>query len=329
MDLWAMSDLCTPWCLHVVATLRIADHIAAGTTTIDDLARTANVDADSLQRVLRHLVIKGVFTQPLPGEFALNDAAHALRDDHPSRLRFGLDLDGIGNRMAYAWGSLLQAVRTGKPAYPDVFGIPFRDDLDAHPAIAASFDALMGPSGHGTLDPDVLLTPNWDNVRTAVDVGGGTGSLLAEILRAQPHVRGTLVDLPRTVERSAETFRTAGVTDRVTTSAQSFFDPLPAGADLYLLKSVLADWPDPEATAILRRCAEAARPTGRVVVLGGVEPVDTIDPPSPALLMMVLVGGKERSLAEFRTLARGAGLQVTAAGRQASGRPVVECAPIL
>lgn len=328
VDLWALSDLCTPWCLRVVATLRIADRIAAGTTRTDDLAREADADADALQRVLWHLVDQGVFEEPAPGRFVLNAAAAMLRDDHPARLRFGLDLDGIGNRMALAWGSLLGAVRTGKPAYADMFGRPFWDDLDAHPDIAASFDAMMGPAGHGMPDPEVLLSGNWRSVRTVVDVGGGTGSLLAEILRAHPGVRGTLVDLPRTVARSVETFQVAGVMDRVTTVGQSFFDPLPAGADLYLLKNVLADWPDPEARAILRRCAEAARPNGRVVVLGGVSPDTEAGVPSPALLMMVLVGGRERSLAEFRALARDAGLAVRAAERQRSGRFVVEGGPV-
>jgi hypothetical protein len=102
VDLWALSDLCTPWCVHVVATLRIADRIAAGTTRIDDLARESGADTDSLQRVLRHLVSKGVFEESAPGRFGLNEAAQLLRDDHPSRLRFGLDHDGFGNRMAYA-----------------------------------------------------------------------------------------------------------------------------------------------------------------------------------------------------------------------------------
>jgi hypothetical protein len=159
-----------------------------------------------------------------------------------------------------------------------------------------------------------------------VDVGGGTGSLLAEILRARPAVRRMLVDLPPTVARSAEILQAADVSESVTAVGQSFFDPLPAGADLYLLKNLLADWPDREATAILARCAEAARPTGRVVVLGGVSP-DEGGAPRPELLMMVLVGGKHRSLAAFRALARAAGLEVTAAERQMSGRFVVECRP--
>ena len=321
MDIWALIDLETPWCVHVVATLRIADHVAAGITHIDDLAAASGAHADSLHRVLRHLVGKGVFEEPAPGRFALNEPAGALLD---SSLRSGLDLEGIGGRMAYAWGSLLSAVRTGAPAYYQIFGRPFWEDLQAHPDIAASFDALMGPAGHGTPDPAVLVSGDWQSVRTVVDVGGGTGSLLAEILRSRPLVRGTLVDLPTTVERSAEIFHAAGVAGRVTTVGQSFFDPLPAGADLYLLKNVLADWPDREATAILSRCAEAARPAGRVILLGGVSPDDDSGP-SPELLMMVLVGGKSRSLAEFRQLARTAGLEIHAVGRQPSGRFVVEC----
>ena len=158
-----------------------------------------------------------------------------------------------------------------------------------------------------------------------VDVGGGTGSLLAEILKAYPAVRGTLVDLPRTVARSVELFEAAGVLERVDLAGQSFFDPLPAGRDIYLIKNVLSDWPDKEAAAILKRCAEAARPSGRVVVSNS---VDARDEAGPELLMMVLVGGKDRTLEELRRLARGSGLEMTATCKQRSGRGFVEFRPV-
>jgi SAM-dependent methyltransferase len=184
----------------------------------------------------------------------------------------------------------------------------------------------MGPAGHGPSDPAILPHPaEWDAIRTVVDVGGGTGSLLAEILRAHPHLHGILVDLPRTIARSAETFRTAGVEDRVRTVGQSFFDPLPAGADLYLLKSVLDDWPDPEATAILKRCADAARPAGRVLFLTNAGPGE---PASPELLMLVLVGGRGRAIDEYRVMTRNAGLDLRSVTRVPSGRYVVDCRPI-
>jgi threonine dehydrogenase-like Zn-dependent dehydrogenase len=132
------------------------------------------------------------------------------------------------------------------------------------------------------------------------------------------------VDVLRVVSRSGEVFEAAGVANRATAVAQSFFDPLPPGADLYILKNVLGDWPDLEATAILRRCAEAARPSGRVVVFTGAGPSDEA---SPELLMMVLVGGRGRNLDEFREMAGEAGLDVTAVGRQPSGRHIAECRP--
>jgi SAM-dependent methyltransferase len=315
VNLWELTDLCTPWCIHVVATLRIAERIAAGSDGIAGLAAAAECDREVLHNVLAHLVRKGVFEEPEPGRFALNDAARGLIDSA------FLDLNGIGGRMAYAWGTLLSYVRTGASAYHEVFGRPFWDDLDAHPEVGASFDAMIGIPGHGVPEAEFEITGGWEPVKTVVDVGGGTGAMLAEILRAQPRIRGTLVELPRTVALSGETFQAAGVTDRVTTAGQSFFDPLPAGADLYLLRGVLSNWPDREAVALLRRCAEAARPAGRVVVLKSVGPDGA---PRELSIDALLLGGKLRTITEFRELARESGLEVIAAGRQ-SAYFVVEC----
>jgi 2,7-dihydroxy-5-methyl-1-naphthoate 7-O-methyltransferase len=318
-NLWELSDLCTPWCVHVVATLRIAEHIDAGIQQIDALASAADCDSGVLHSVMGHLVNKGVFEEPEPGRFSLNEAARGLLD--PAQ-RIGLDLNGIGGRLAHCWSTLPGYARTGRPGYQAVFGLPFWEDLDAHPEIGASFDALIGLVGHGTPNPEFEIAGGWDSVRSVVDVGGGTGAMLAEILRARPHVRGTLVDLPRTVARSHETFQAAGVTDRVKTIGQSFFDPLPGGADIYLLRGVINDWPDQKSAAILKRCAEAARPAGRVVVLKGVGPDNAR---KTLKIEMVLVGGKHRTVAEFTELARQAGLEVVTAGLQASGYFVVEC----
>src|SRR5689334_10075688 len=229
MNIWELGDLCTPWCVHVAATLRIANHIEAGVTRIDALAAASGANTDFLHRVLRHLVAKGLFEEPAPGSFALNEPARELLD---SAVLLGFDLDSFGGRMAHAWSGLLSTVRTGKPAYREIFGRPYWEDLEAHPEIAAKFDELMGPAGHGAPNPDIRLAGGWESVRTVVDVGGGTGALLAEILRARPTLRGTLVDQPATVARSRDMFQAAGVADRVTLTAQSFFDPLPAGADL-------------------------------------------------------------------------------------------------
>lgn len=328
IDLWALSDLCTPWCLHVAATLRIAEHLEAGKSGIDELAAAADCDAYALHRVLTTLVSKGVFAEPSPGRFELNEAARPLLDP---TVRIGFDLEGLGGRFAGAWSTLLPYVRTGQAAYDQVFGRPFWDDLDANPRLRADFDTIMGPAGHGIPNPDFPLTGGWESVRSIVDVGGGTGAFLAEVLRKRPGLRGILVDAPRTVERSGETFAAAGVSERARAVGQSFFDPLPAGADLYVLRKVINDWPDREAAAILKRCAGAARPGGRVVVLGGVSPDGTS---RPLTIEMVLLGGKHRSASEFRALARQAGLEVVAAGQQPASEHapysyfVVECRPV-
>jgi 2,7-dihydroxy-5-methyl-1-naphthoate 7-O-methyltransferase len=322
VDLEQMLDLATPWCLRVAATLRIPEHIAAGHAGIADLAAAAGCDADALHAVLGHLVSRGVFTEASPGRFACNQAAEQL-----ASVPF-LDLAGIGGRMAGTWGTLLDYVRTGQPAYQRVFGRPFWEDLAAHPAIGAEFDALMGPAGHGVPDYDIELSDGWDAVRTVVDVGGGTGAMLASLLRRHPRTRGILVDLPGTVARAAELIESLGVAGRVTVEGQSFFDPLPAGADLYLLKSVLNDWPDEPTVAILRRCAEAAR-TARtskaaIAILGGVAADEA---PRSLGIDMLVAGGKTNTLSQFTELARQAGLDVIAARTQSSGRFVVECRP--
>jgi 2,7-dihydroxy-5-methyl-1-naphthoate 7-O-methyltransferase len=316
VDLDRMLDLQTPWCLMVAATLRIPEHIAGGHADIGDLAAAVGCDPDALHALLGYLASKGVFVEKSPGRFTCNGPAEQLAN--PRRF---LDLEGIGGRLAHAWGTLLDYVRTGQPAYATVFGRPFWEDLAAHPAIAADFDALMGPAGHGVPDYDIELTGGWERVRSIVDVGGGTGAMLASLLRRHPEVRGTLVDLPGTIARAAELISAAGVARRVTLAGQSFFDALPAGADLYLLKNVLNDWPDEPTVAILRRCAEAARPAGTVAVLGGVSPDEA---PRSLSIDMLVAGGKTSTLTQFAELARHAGLVVLAARHQSSGRFVVE-----
>jgi len=318
-DLDRMLDLTTPWCLRVAATLRIPEHIAAGHTDIASLAAAAECDQDALHAVLGHLVSQGVFTEVSPGRFSANPAASQLAESS----RF-VDLDGIGGRFAHIWGTLLDYVRAGETAYQQAFGLPFWEDLAAHPRLAADFDELMGPAGHGVPDYDIELSAGWEPVRTVVDVGGGTGALLASLLRQHPQARGILVDLPGTVARSAKVMREAGVASRVTVQGQSFFDPIPAGADLYVLKSVLNDWPDEPTVAILRRCAQAAHPGGRIVVLGG---VSADEAPRSLGIDMLVAGGKNSTLTQFTELARQAGLTVVTAGTQRSRRYVVECRP--
>lgn len=321
MDVHELLDLATPWCLRVLVTLRIPELIEAGHNEISDLAEAAGCDARALHGVLAHAARKGVFEERQPGWFEVNPAAKELARG----ARF-LDLSGMGSRYAEIWSTLLSYTRTGKSAYAEMYGRPFWEDLAANPELASSFDKLLkSPAEHGVPDSDFGISGGWDRVRTLVDVGGAIGVFLAELLQRHPGLRGTLLDLPESVARAGDVLDHAGVSDRVKTVGQSFFDPLPTGADLYPLRRVLIDWPDEDKVRILRRCADAARPGGRVVVIGG---VSADDAPAEVTAELLMLGGRKNAMSEFRDLARAAGLTVTVASTQPPGKFIIECLPL-
>lgn len=331
----ALSDLVTPYAIRVAATLRLADLIEAGARRPDELARRCGADAAALERVLRHLVAKGVFAQPEAGTFALTDLSRLLlTDQHNGGMTPWLDVEGGLGRSDMALSGLLQAVRTGQPVYEDMFGRTFWEDLEAHPGRGRAFDALMAVQVAQVAD-DVATAYDWSGVRHVVDVGGGTGTLLAALLTKYPALVGTLVDLPSSVEAGRRDLVAAGLSDRCGYFRGSFFDPLPPGGDVYVLSRILHDWSDDEATAILRRCAEAAAAVaaagaagaaGRVLV---VESLIADGEPSSVtttmdLRMLANFGGQERSLAGYRGIAAAAGLALRENIVTRSGRSILE-----
>ncbi|MGW4465191.1 methyltransferase [Micromonospora sp. NPDC004704] len=323
-QLGALTDLCTPYAVRVLATLRVPDHLDAGLTALEPLASACGADPDALGRLLRYLAHRGVVSEPEPDVFTLTDVGRLLCDRGAAGQRDWLDLDGLGARMDLAYRGLLHSVRTGTAGYEQVHGRTFWADLDAEPALRAYFDALMMSQQHVTA-PQVAELYDWSGAAHVVDVGGGSGALLAELLHRHPHLRGTFVDRPIAAEAAARRLAAEGLADRVTIVAGDFFSPLPGGADVYVVSRALTDWNDRDASTILRRCADAAGDDGRVLVVEVLPTEPYVPYRSPFdLQMLAVVGGRERGLPDFRDIASAVDLDLTTVLHGRAGLTLME-----
>lgn len=294
--------------LSVAAELGLADEVAAGPQSAAELARRTGADAGSLHRMLRALASAGVFSEDAEGRFAMTPLAAPLQAGIPGSQKAMAAM--MGAEFHDAWGGLLHSVRTGRPGFDARFGAPFFEYMTAHPERHGVYDDAM-TSVHGHETGAVLDAVDFSRFRTVVDVGGGNGSALAEILRRHPSARGVLFDLPAVADRAAAALGRAGLAGRFDVVRGDFFAAVPPGADACVLRHVLHDWQDPEAVAILRNCRRAMGPGSRLLV------VESVLPPGNAPsfgkwldLMMLLVGGRERTAEEFRRIFDQAGLRL-------------------
>ncbi|HWO62383.1 MAG TPA: methyltransferase, partial [Umezawaea sp.] len=276
--------------------------------------------APALGRLLDHLVTVGVFT--LDGDrYRPTDLGAQMAEDSPQGVKPLLDIHRAGGRAELAFVDLLGTITTGTPAYEHRYGRDFWTDIDADPDLRHSFDAQMRWRFR-TQARQIADRLDWSRYPDVLDVGGGNGTVLAAILRTHPGVRGRVLDLPPSAAAAIEEFTAAGLADRAGAVPGSFFDPLPAGADAYVLSDILHDWDDDHAGRILTRCREAAGRGGVVVVI---EPVrghgaDTaID-----LFMLMCFGGRERSVEDLTTMAADCGLVLRATTPVADHRTALE-----
>ncbi|HEX6417963.1 MAG TPA: methyltransferase [Acidimicrobiales bacterium] len=298
--------------LHVAATLGVVDHLAAGPRTTRQLADATGAHEPSLARVLRALACFGVLDEIEPGTFGPGPHAGGLAADGPASLRHLVRLFA-GPEVWRSWGELDEVVRTGEPAWPRVTGMSPFEHMAHDPAYRAMFDRAMS-EGTRSAAPGILQAADLGRFSWLVDVGGGDGTLLAAALAAHPGLRGTVFDTAEGVQAAPPVLAAHGVAGRGEVAAGDFFASVPAGADAYLLKSVVHDWDDERARAILATVRSAMPDGARMLV---VEPVLPPTPSgSPDVLMMVMsdlnmlvcTGGRERTEDEFRTLLAGAGL---------------------
>lgn len=310
-----LSSLATPMALRVAVTLGLPERLAAPGTA-DQLAPELDVDPLALDLLLGHLVTLGIVEHTDSG-YRTTRLGENLRPGADNGLANLMDAGTAAGRADLAFVDLLHSVRTGEPAYPLRYGQDFWSDLDEQPHLRRTFDGQMAFRIREQV-PQVVAGFDWSRFASIVDVGGGPGVQLAAILAANPSLTGHLVDLD--VARATKAFE--GLGDRAQATAGSFFDPLPAGADAYLLFDILHDWDDEHAALVLRRCAEAMALDGRVLVVeavGGMRASTEMD-----LVMLVHFGGRERRVDELVNVAAAAGLGLVEVAELGQSRVLLE-----
>ncbi len=295
--------------IYVAAETGVADLLAAGPKTAEEMAQATGLHGGSLYRVLRALASVGLFREDEEGRFSLTPLGGLLASDLPGSKRSLARMAGA--EFYRSWGGLLSAVETGTAAFDRVFGKPFFRYMGSNPDRWRIYDDAM-TGIHDSETIPVLDAYDFSPFRTIVDVGGGSGLALAAILRCHPNARGLLFDLPQVAERARQATAGRGVSDRIRFVGGDFFESVPRGGDAYLLRHVLHDWEDGEAAAILRNCRDAMKPDGRVLVVESVIPAGN-DPCFGKWLdlMMLVVGGLERTRAQYEKLFSAAGLVLT------------------
>ncbi len=296
--------------VHVAAKLGIADLLEDGPKSPAALAEATGTHADALHRLLRALASLGVFAEDADGRFALTPVAEGLRTNALGSLRAYAIMLGE-DWLWRAWGELLYSVRTGQSAFEHAFGHNLFQYFVEHPEAARVFNAAM-TSRTGQENAAVTAGYDWP-AGTIVDGGGGQGSWLAAILAQTPDARGVLFDLAHVIAAARGLIEGAGLTARCELVAGDFFERVPAGGDLYLLKRVIHDWDDERAVAILRGCRAAMGERGRLLVIEHVLPPGNAPSWGNLLDLQMLVltpGGRERDEAGFRVLFALAGLRL-------------------
>jgi hypothetical protein len=297
--------------LHVAARLSLSDHLAREPRSAEELAAVTGTHAPSLYRLLRMLAGIGVYREREDGRFENTPRSETLRSDIPTSLR-GSALHRAGSLNVLAWNDLLETVRTGEPAFARIHGKEIFDYMADHPERAREFGEAM-TSRSLIENPAIVEAYDFSKIGTLVDIGGGHGSLMAEILRRTPGLQGIVFDRPEVIEvaRRDGFLRAEDLKGRGELIAGNFFESVPK-ADAYIMKYILHDWDDDRCVRILANCMRASDGKARVLV------VDTVVPPrnephrskSLDVHMMLVTGGKERTREEFAQIFERAGLRL-------------------
>lgn len=327
-----MRDLLTGYrttqMIIVAAKAGVADALVDGPRSAEELAAAAHVNAQSLYRVLRGLATFGIFKQGPDGRFELTPLAEHLRSDAPGSLH-SVALIYSEAWWWDAWGNMFDAVKTGKTAFNTVHGEDVFDYLNRHPQAGARFNAHM-VSVTDAAARFIVAAYDFASARRLIDVAGGHGALLCEILKAHPGISGAVFDRAAVVAGAPPRFEQAGMADRCSFVAGDFFDSVPSGFDTYLLKSIIHDWDDARALKILRNCRRAMAHDAKLLLVEHIIPENNDRTAGKIwdMTMLVITGGLERTQAEHEALLRAAGFRISAIAPTASGASVIEALPV-
>jgi hypothetical protein len=319
-----LNAFLTVQALHVAAVLGVADLLAAGSKTVDELAAATKADRSSLHRLLRMLTGPGVFLEEGDGRFAVTPLGATLRTDAPDSVREWALFVGASEMWA-VWAGLHASVMSGEASFPAIHGAPMWEYIAARPNLGEAFNGWMTRQSQQH-NAALVAAYDFSAFHLVADIGGGQGSTLAAVLGAHPLLRGVLLDLPQVVARTGP-LHAAGVADRCEVIGGDMLRAVPEGADAYLIKRVLMDWGDADSMTILRRCAGAMAEGGKVLVVEMLMP--TGNDPSPAkpfdiLMLLNQPGGRIRTEREFRALLTGAGLRLSKVVPTTSPNSIIE-----
>ncbi len=315
--------------LYVAAKLGIADKLADGPKSTDDLAASTEAHAPSLYRILRTLASEGVFAELDGNRFELTPMAEFLRSGIPGSLRGWAIMRGEPS-LWRSWGEILHSVETGRPAFNHAFGMQAFEYFGKHPEVAAMFDDAMR-SVSGQKFGAVAEAYDFSGIGTLVDVGGGNGGLMATILKANLHMKGTIAELSHVVENSRKRIDADGLIDRCECVATDMFEEVPKGGDAYILANVIHDWDDERSRIILKNCHRAMSDEGRLLLVEMIlSPANKPHLSKIADIEMLVMteGGKERSEHEYAELCETAGFRLSKVIPTVSPWSIIEGVPI-
>jgi hypothetical protein len=328
----AMMDLITgAWTAQAItaaADLGVADALAKAPLSVDELAAAVDADPDTLGRLLRALISRGIFRRRRDGRYELTPLADTLRSDAD------VSIGGLARWLGSPehrehWSHVADAVRTGRAVIPELRGKPAFEYLADEPQLAEIFNHAMTSVSELSIAP-VIAAYDFSPYATIVDVGGGHGRLLAAILDATPTARGVLFDLPQVVAGAPTLLREYHAHDRVRIVEGSFFERIPGDGDAYVLKNVIHDWPDDDAVHILRNVRTAADAGKRILLVECVIPSHDREFLGKWLDLEMLIGAgaRERTASEYGQLLNRAGFQMARVVETASPFSIVEATAI-